>query len=247
MNTCRPAIRSSLAPRARRHWCVLIVVMATCTAFASSSVAHAASAAGTTYRLQESAIGSVGDFSSSTNYGVAATGGEAVAANPSLSASSGVSSGLQSQFVTFISVSVGSSSVALGNISGTTASANVTVQTDGAGYTLLAQQNRDLLHTNLSTTIPAFGGTVASPTPWTNGLFGLGFTLTAATNRDAKWGAAPNSNYAGFPNSTTAIHTVSGYSLAPDTTTIEYRLNTSSTQLAGSYSNQVTYAAIAQV
>lgn len=121
--------------------------------------------------------------------------------------------------------------------------AQAVVQTDAPGYNLAISQNQNL--TSGGSTIPAVtnGGTIASPTAWSNGTTkGLGFTLTGtnATALPGKWNSG--ASYAAVPGSATTFYSRSGYTAgAKDTLDIRYRLDVSASQTAGSYANTVTY------
>ena len=119
------------------------------------------------------------------------------------------------------------------------------VQTDAPGYTVYINQDGDM--TAGSYTIPSVnnGGTITTPVAWTSGTTqGLGFTFTNApsgTSRDPKWGSSPNYYYAAIPNSPTAMFTRSTYNAgAQDKLSLQFRLDTPSTQAGASYTNVVT-------
>ena len=125
-----------------------------------------------------------------------------------------------------------------------TASSDVVVRTDAAGYVLSIAENHDLLHTDTVTTIAAIAAAIALPAAWTEGTTkGLGFTLTGGSGIEAGWGTGPY-NYAALPTVATAFHSRSGFlGGAADTTTMQYRLDTTSGQKSGNYSNTVTITA----
>lgn len=114
------------------------------------------------------------------------------------------------------------------------------VQTSAGGYTLAINQNTDL--TNGGSTIPAVSGSIASPVTWSEGSTkGLGFTLygTNATTLPAAWstGAA----YAAIPGSSTSFYTRSNYTGGTkDILNMRLRLDTTTPQAAGDYTNQLT-------
>jgi hypothetical protein len=102
-----------------------------------------------------------------------------------------------------------------------------------------------MTHTDAVTTIPFYSGTISSPTPWSG--VGLGFTITSGTNVEAKWGADPNYNYAGFPGSDAKIHEKTGYKSGEDDTVIGYKVDAASSQKSGIYSNMITYTAMTKL
>lgn len=133
-------------------------------------------------------------------------------------------------------------------VSGTsqTYSADAIVQTDAGGYDLYLQAISLLTRPGSGATIPMMASSVASPGAWTEGVTqGLGFTVTAGNTIEAKWGTGPSSyNYAGVPLAATAYHTRLGLSSGlPDKTTVQYRVDASKTQAAGTYSSTVIYTA----
>lgn len=120
------------------------------------------------------------------------------------------------------------------------------VQTDAPGYTLAISQDQNL--TNGANSIPPVSGTIASPADWTEGTTnGLGFTITAGVSVPAKWGTNPNYKYAAIPGTSTSFYSRSGYlGAVKDQLSLRYRVDVASNQVAGSYSNQVTYTATIQ-
>jgi hypothetical protein len=128
-----------------------------------------------------------------------------------------------------------------------TATTTATVTTDAAGgYKLLISQNHSLTHTvDGVTTIADYAGTIASPTAWSG--TGLGFTVTSGSGVEAKWGTAPNNNYAGIPTTSTVFHDKTGYTSGGDDTVTEYKADVPGTQKSGTYTNTVTYTAISKL
>lgn len=122
---------------------------------------------------------------------------------------------------------------------------DVIVRTDAPGYNLAVNQDHDLTHTDAVTTIPAIGPAIASPALWNEGTTtGLGFSLTAGTSLDPKWGSNPNYKYAAVPGAATTFHSRTGYTAgAPEVTTMQFRLDVSPAQKSGKYSNTVTLSA----
>jgi hypothetical protein len=113
-------------------------------------------------------------------------------------------------------------------------------QTDAAGYNLSVSQNQNL--TSGGNTIPAVGGSIASPSAWNEGAtHGLGFTLygTNASSVPAKWNSG--NSYAAFPGASTSFYTRTGYTGGTkDYLNMRIRLDVPSTQAAASYQNTLT-------
>ncbi len=126
-----------------------------------------------------------------------------------------------------------------------TYSADAVVRTDAAGYDLYIQAPTLLTHTDTSTTIPMIGASVASPSAWNEGTTkGLGFSLTAFTGVDTKWGTNPNYNYAGIPNAATVYHSRTGLNGGiPELTTLQFRADTTPSQKQGTYTTTIIYTA----
>ena len=112
------------------------------------------------------------------------------------------------------------------------------------GYTLQIHDgsgtNAALRHTDETTWIADYAGTIATPTSWTG--TGLGFCLFEGTNKDAKWGTGTtaqdaNNKYAGAPATATTIMTKTGYSVGADTAKIAWKIDVPNTQKTGSYSS----------
>jgi hypothetical protein len=122
-----------------------------------------------------------------------------------------------------------------------TALQDVIVRTDSAAYGVTLSQNHDLQ--NGATTIPAIsGGSIASPAAWSEGTTkGLGFTLISAPSLDSKWSSG--ANYAAIPGTATSFYTRSSHSSSDtiDVINSRLRLDTTTSQLSGNYSNTVTY------
>jgi len=122
------------------------------------------------------------------------------------------------------------------------------------GYTIglsdsVAGTNSALLHTDTTTRIADYAGTIDTPTSWTG--TGLGVGLYAAdTNKESKWGTGTtvcdaNNKYAGIPQNTTTAHTASGYKSGADTSSWSFKVDVPNTQKTGSYSGTVTFTATA--
>lgn len=118
------------------------------------------------------------------------------------------------------------------------------VQTDSPSYGIAVSQNQDL--TSGEYAIGAIGsGSITTPSAWDEGATkGFGFTLTSGTALPVKWGTDPNSYYAAIPTTPTTFYVRSGYTGGvKDVVTVQYRLDTPSDQVAGDYTNTVTYTA----
>lgn len=200
------------------------------------------------FRIDADSINSGGGESSSANFGAFDTIGEAFAGNAS-SANFAVGEGFQSSLVFGISLSLDSTTKNLGSINpGTpiTGTTIATVTTDAwGGYDLAINQDNNLTHTDNTTTIPSYACSIASPCLWSG--TGFGFTVKSGTNVEAKWYVNPNYYYAAIPNVSTVFHTKDGYTSGGDATTIEYKLDVSTSQRAGIYDNIVTYVATAKI
>jgi hypothetical protein len=122
---------------------------------------------------------------------------------------------------------------------------DVTVRTDGPGYNLAVSQDHNLRHTDAVTLISPVAAAIAAPALWTEGTTtGLGFTLSAGTQIEAKWGTNPNYDYAAVPTTATTYHSHTGLlGGSSDTTTLQFRLDTPANQKSGKYSNIVTVSA----
>ena len=130
-----------------------------------------------------------------------------------------------------------------------------TVTTNAAnGYTIsvsdgVASTGSALVHTDTTTYIADYAGTVGTPTLWTG--TGLGVTLFAAdSNKEAKWGSgtavdSATNKYAGVPENTTVAHTVTGFVTGADTSTWGFQLDVPNDQKTGDYSGSVTFSATA--
>lgn len=140
-----------------------------------------------------------------------------------------------------ITLSLDSSAVSLALNAGVpaTGTSTVTVATNAlAGYSVAIQKNQLLTHTNGSTTIGDFSGTIGSPVAWSG--TGLAFTVTSGTSIESKW--TSGTAFAAIPTqSSTVFHTVSSAITAPDATIVTYELDTLANQLSGSYSTIVSF------
>ena len=139
-----------------------------------------------------------------------------------------------------------------GNVLTGSTVATVTTNYSG-GYTLGASDAvvgaySCLLHTDSSTRIADYTGTIDTPTQWLTGT-GFGISLYAAdTTKEGKWGTGDdetdsNNKYAGVPEGATTIHTKAGSPTSGDRSWIGYKLVAPYTQKIGDYSGNVTYTA----
>jgi hypothetical protein len=200
------------------------------------------------YLINSDVVGTGGDIGTSERYKLTDTLGQ-----PVIGIGQGGSYAVQQGFwytVNYsLSLSIGSTVVDLGSFAPgnpTTGQSTLGVTTDSwGGYDLFVRQNHDMTHTDSVTTIPAYAGTISSPTSWSG--VGLGFTITSGTDVEAKWGSNPNYNYAGFPGSDTKIHEKSGYTSWEDDTVIGYKVDAASSQKSGTYSNIITYTAMTKL
>ncbi len=112
--------------------------------------------------------------------------------------------------------------------------------TDAAkGYNLSVNQNQNL--TKGADTISPVSGSIASPVAWTEGTTkGLGFTLfgTNATAIPAKWNSG--NSYAAFPGSSTSYYVRTGRQSTKDVLNMRLRLDVTTAQPAGTYTNVIT-------
>lgn len=163
---------------------------------------------------------------------------------------------------TTLTLGVSPGSISLGNlIPGTpvvgASGVVITVNTSAdSGYLLgvsdgVTGSDSALLHTDTTTRIADYAGTIAIPTTWTG--TGLGFTVYAAdTNKEAKWGTGTtyndaNNNYAGVPETTTTFHSSPGFKAVDDTTSVGFKVDVPNSQKTGNYSGNVTITATAVV
>ncbi len=119
------------------------------------------------------------------------------------------------------------------------------VRTDAGGYDLYIQEPNLLTHTDGHTTIPAISSTIASPAAWVQGTTqGFGFTVVNGTQVEAKWGTNPNYDYAAVPATSTDFHSRDGFTGGtPETTSLQFRADTSTSQKSGTYSATIIYTA----
>ncbi|MEI6498512.1 MAG: hypothetical protein WCO23_00970 [bacterium] len=135
------------------------------------------------------------------------------------------------------------SSGTVGSVTTNSANGYTIGLSDGSGT------NSALLHTDTTTYIPDYAGTIAVPTTWTG--VGVGISLFAAdTSKEAKWGSGTtyddsSNKYAGVPAAATTAHTVTGYHEGADTSSWAFKIDVANSQKTGAYSGDVTFTATA--
>lgn len=135
---------------------------------------------------------------------------------------------------------------------------NIGVMTNSPnGYALSAHDgvpgsDSALLHTDLTTRIIDFYGSIADPQLWISGKSrGLGITVFgASTSKETKWGTGTtysdvNNRYAGVPEFANTIHVSTGYKTGIDATDIAFAVDVDSDQKPGVYSGPVIITAVA--
>lgn len=147
-------------------------------------------------------------------------------------------------------------SINFGNTDPDSAKTGTTVATVSCnhpnGYSLSISDGVDgtdsaLKHTDNSTRIADYAGTITTPTLWSG--YGLGFSVFSATGKDTgKWGTGTtetdsNNKYAGIPKDATIIHSKTASPTSSDQTYIGYKILFPNTQKTGAYSGDVTYTA----
>lgn len=160
--------------------------------------------------------------------------------------------------VTLLSLTLGVDSATLGFgnllpgsvITGTTVATVTTNYPNGYSLSIsdtISGSNSALLHTDTTTRIADYAGTVSTPTSWSG--TGLGVCLYSATGKNtSQWGTGTtasdsNNKYAGVPQTATEIHAKTGSPTASDQSSVGYKLVVPNTQKTGSYSGDVTYTA----
>lgn len=121
------------------------------------------------------------------------------------------------------------------------------------GYTLglsdgIASTDSSMVHTDTTTHIADYAGTIAIPTVWSG--TGVGITNFAGDHKDAKWGAGTTYNdalnkYAGIPQTATTAYTATGFHAAADTSNWAFEIDVPNSQKTGAYSGAITYTATA--
>jgi hypothetical protein len=200
----------------------------------------------TNYTIDASAVGnSISGPQSSTSYQLTSSGGESVIGNGT-SGSYKMTQGYVAQLAQSIELSISPSTLNIGTVVPNTSNIlnfTATVITDAPGYTLSVNQDGNLSRSGGGGTIAGVSANIASPVTWSEGTTkGLGFTMvsTNATALPAKWNAG--ASYAAFPGTATAFYTRTGLSGgATDTHNMRLRLDVTTSQVTGSYSNNVTW------
>lgn len=229
-------------------WRVVVTgIGALCALLAMGVPVAADSFSSTNFKIDASVAAPFGGQPGSTNYKMVISGGE-VTADSEASTSYKIAHGYVAQLHQSIDISIVQNPVNLGTVvpgTSNTATLTANIFTDAPSYGLYINQNNDL--TDGGNTIPGIsGGTIALPAAWTEGTTkGLGFTITGApTAIDSKWGTNPNYSYAAIPGSSTNFYTRAGYSGGTqDTVTLQPRLDVTTSQPTGTYTNAVTLTA----
>jgi hypothetical protein len=200
------------------------------------------------YKIDADVIGVTGGPGSSDNYKLFDTAGEPVI-GIGQSLNYKIKAGFAYMINYSLSLSIDSNTKNLGNVdpgSSVQGQSTLTVTTDSwGGYDILINENHSLLHTDTVTTIADYSCPIAAPCSWSGN--GFGFTVNSGTGVEAKWGTDPNYNYAAIPLSGTIFHTKTGYTSGADNTVVGYNLAVSGAQRSGTYSNFVTYTAVAKL
>ena len=201
-----------------------------------------------TYSIKSDVIGSAGGLGTSETYNLRDTLGEPVI-GMGQSETFNAQQGFWYMLNYSLTMAIDSNTVNLGTVvPGTprTGNSTITVTTDSwGGYDIYASENNAMRHTDATTTLQDYSCGINSPCIWSG--VGLGFSVTAGTGVDAKWGSDPNYKYAGFPLSPTIIHAKTGYTSGGDNTTVQYKVDAPPTQKSGAYSNVITYTATAKL
>ncbi len=200
------------------------------------------------YKINADDFGLGGNLGTSENYNLTDTIGEPIV-GVGTSENYKSKAGFWYMVDSSISLSVDSATADLGNLTPGTpneAQSTLTVTTDSwGGYDLYVEQNSSLTHTDTSTTIGDYSCSIVSPCLWTG--IGLGFTIKSGTGVDSKWGTDPDFKYAAFPLSATIFHEKLDYASGGDETIVGYKVDASSSQKSGSYSNIITFTASAKL
>jgi hypothetical protein len=208
---------------------------------------HVFAMSSATYQINADSINSGGNFSTSPSYQNLDSIGEPFTENMH-SASFVIGEGLAPMLNYSIGLTVDSSVKLLTIVTPgvpVTGTTTTSVTTDSwGGYDLYISENNNLKHTDTVTTIPSFAvGTIGVPTVWSG--VGLGFTVSSATSLEAKWNAGLA--YAAIPTVPTIFHTKPGFKSGVDNTLVQYKLDAAPNQKSGTYSNILTYTAIAKL
>jgi hypothetical protein len=222
-----------------------IIVAAGLLAFATTSIAAADSFSSSDYKIDASVGGPLGGTPSSTNYKMVVSGGEN-AVGSTASTSYKLSYGYVAQLGDSMQLTNLTPSVSFGSLtagSSSTVALNYQVLTDSPGYDLAINEDHDLLKG--SDTIPAISsGTITTPVAWSEGITkGLGLTMTSTPSTPVKWGTGPSYKYAAIPTGATTLYSRTGGGGSTDSISLQGRVDVSTGQATGSYSNTVTLTA----
>jgi len=219
----------------------LLLILAVSLGIASifAGQVEAARFSSTSYVIDASVANGFGGQDASSNYKLVGSGGESVVGGAA-STSYKIGMGYTAQLLTSIQVNAQQPSISFPTLTPgipKTSTLGVTVQTDAPGYSLSISQDRDLTDAS-SHTIPKIAGTISSPAAWADGTTtGLGFTIASATaGVPAKWSGP---KYAAMPDSgsPTVFYTRTGQLSGSDTISLSYKLDVTSSQVSGGYSN----------
>lgn len=224
------------------NFCKAIFFILLSSVYCLVSTQTALAVSSTNYGIPQYQLPDFGERSTSEHYILDATGGPIVGV--ASSTNYGLDTGFPSVTGGTIALSLDSNTVELGNVTpGTpiTGETTATVATDSsAGYQIAISKNKLLTHSDTTTTISDYSGTIETPTTWSGN--GFGFTVSVGTNLEAKWDSG--AKFASVPTSTpTTAHGVVQSISSPDETTFNYKLNVANSQKTGNYSNTVSYLA----
>ncbi|MDQ5932013.1 MAG: hypothetical protein QG649_98 [Patescibacteria group bacterium] len=203
---------------------------------------HAATFSSPNYTINGNLGDSAAGAQTSTNYSLTSSAGESIN-GAAASASYKLGQGYIPTLDRSMQLSLNPSTINLGALTPGVSNAvdvTATILTDAPGYALSLHQDADLTGPSA---IPAIAGSINSPISWSEGSTkGLGFSLvsTNATPIDSKWNSG--NSYAALPGLATDFYSRIGYNGgSADTLTARIRLDVLASQLAGSYSNAVTW------
>lgn len=109
------------------------------------------------------------------------------------------------------------------------------------GYKLFQSHNNNLLHTDTSTIInPNLPGSVDAPIVYSHN--GLGFSLNGSPV-ESLWN--DGANFSTFYDSTTEANCYASYSATNTVINVIYKLDVTTTQKAGTYSNEIYWYGVA--
>lgn len=161
-----------------------------------------------------------------------------------------------------IALSLTGDTVSIGNLNpgtpvchNTATVASVTTNAND-GYTLalsdaVTGSDSALLHTDASTRVVDYAGTIGTPTVWSGNGLGIGL-FAADTTKEAKWGSGTtvcdaSNKYAGVPETATVAHTAAGFKSGADASSWSWKINVPLSQKTGSYTGNTTFTATAVV